>query len=264
LGNLKKRVLSGCILAPVVAALFYFLPPLWFFLFLSAVAVVALFEITDMAEIKGRYVPILLALITLIPLYFKLYHLSLLWFLASPLAYLVLKLLQGKGRMEGINEEVFKGTTAMLFGQIFVLLPFFSMYLLKELDTALPLVLLMTLWASDTCAYVVGKNFGKRPLAPQMSPNKTCEGLAGAIIGSMIIICLFHHLLGFRFPYALLVGAATGVLGQAGDLLESVIKRVSNRKDSSSLIPGHGGILDRIDSFVFAAPFFYICIQWKV
>jgi phosphatidate cytidylyltransferase len=78
----------------------------------------------------------------------------------------------------------------------------------------------------------------------------------------MIIIVAFHRLLDFTIAKALITGALIGILGQAGDLLESVAKRVSHTKDSSAFIPGHGGVLDRIDSFIFTAPFWYFCIIW--
>ncbi len=115
--------------------------------------------------------------------------------------------------------------------------PLLLFYLLKELQALFPLILLLSIWASDIFAYGIGKKFGKHPLAPRISPKKTIEGLMGATLGSLIVITASHQLLGLSVPAALGVGAATGVLGQAGDLLESACKRVFNTKDSSQLIP---------------------------
>ena len=250
-------------MAPIVAALFYFLPAQWLFLFLTLVALIAVYEIAAMIAASKKYLLVFLSLVALLPLYFQSFRLYLLWLLASPLIYLIVRLLQGGGYKEGINEEIIRGVLSILFGEIFVVLPIFSMYMLKELDNLFPFILLLAVWASDTCAYAAGRAFGKRPLAPQMSPKKTCEGLLGAVLGTMIVIFAAQRLLGFEPLKSLVVGAAMGLIGQAGDLLESVGKRVSHTKDSSSLIPGHGGILDRMDSFVFTAPFLYLCVIWK-
>jgi phosphatidate cytidylyltransferase len=257
--------MAGCFLAPVVAAIFYFFPPRWFFIFLAIVVLVALYELAAIAQMRERYILAFLSLIGLAPLYFKQFPLYILWLLASPLIYLLWKFFQKKEKQENINEDIIKGTVIIVFGGIFIITPLFSFYLLKELNNYFPLVLLMAVWASDICAFAAGKTFGKRPFAPLISPKKTYEGFLGAVLGSTIIIVLSHTLFGFGIAKSLIIGAAIGVLGQAGDLLESAAKRVSGIKDSSSLIPGHGGILDRIDSFIFTAPFLMcICTMWKV
>jgi phosphatidate cytidylyltransferase len=263
LGELKKRVTTGLLLAPIVVAFFYFLPPLWFFTFLAAVTSLALYEVTVMARAQGKYLIIILSLVSLLPLYFERFDAYILWLLVSPLIYLILRFIQGDGKQEGINEKIIKGIVIILLSEVFIIIPVFSIYMLKGLNNYLPLVLLLTVWASDIGAYMTGKTFGKRPLAPMMSPNKTVEGLLGAVSGSAIIIVLSHNLLGFSIIQSLLTGIALGILGQAGDLLESAGKRVSSAKDSSSLIPGHGGVLDRLDSFIFTAPLLYICLMWK-
>ena len=265
MGELKKRVLAGSFLAPVIAACFYFLPPLWFFIFLAIIVLIALYEITIMAHIKEKYILVFLSLIGLSPLYAKEFPLYILWLLASPLLYLLWKFFQSKEKQENINEDLIKGTIIIVLGGVFIVIPLFSFYMLKELNNCFPLILLMAVWASDICAFVAGKNFGKRPFAPLISPKKTYEGFMGAVLGSTIIIVASHTLFGFSIAKSLVIGVAIGVLGQAGDLLESAAKRVSGIKDSSSLIPGHGGILDRIDSFIFTAPFLLcVCTMWKV
>jgi phosphatidate cytidylyltransferase len=226
---------------------------------------VALYEMTTMIDIKEKYILAFLSLTGLAPLYFKLFPLYVLWFLASPLFYLLWKFFQRKEKQKNINDEIIKGTVIIVFGGVFIITPLYSFYLLKELNNCFPLVLLMAVWASDICAFIAGKTFGKRPFAPLISPKKTYEGFVGAVLGSTIIIVSSHTLFGFGIAKSLIIGVAIGVLGQAGDLFESAAKRVSGKKDSSSLIPGHGGILDRIDSFIFTAPFLMcICTMWKI
>jgi len=265
LGELRKRVIAGSFLAPVVAACFLLLPPSWFIIFLAAVASVALYEIAAMARIREKYLPVFLTLIGLSPLYFKEFLLYILWLLASPLLCLLWNFFQRDEKQGDINKEIIKGAIVTVFGGAVIIIPLFSFYILKVLNNWFPLILLMAVWASDICAFIAGKTFGKRPLAPLISPKKTYEGFLGAVLGSTIIIVSSHTLFGFGIMKSLIIGIAIGVFGQAGDLLESAAKRVSGIKDSSSLIPGHGGILDRIDSFIFTAPLLMsICTIWKV
>lgn len=122
------------------------------------------------------------------------------------------------------------------------------------------LLLLLVIWTGDTAALVVGKAIGRSPFAPVLSPKKTNEGaLAGLLAGMGIAVAVQH----FLFPdlpmrHALIVSGLLGIFGQLGDLAESMLKRAAEIKDSSHLIPGHGGLLDRIDSLLFAFPVLYI------
>jgi phosphatidate cytidylyltransferase len=120
-----------------------------------------------------------------------------------------------------------------------------------------PILLLFALaitWAADTTAYFVGRAIGKHPLAPHISPKKTWEGSAGGILGSLLIAYAFHPWLPIPIPHLLAMGAAGNIAGQMGDLLESACKRSAGVKDSGHLLPGHGGILDRIDALILAIP----------
>ena len=118
------------------------------------------------------------------------------------------------------------------------------------------LVVIVVTWLGDSAAYLVGRSWGRRRLAPRLSPKKTLEGslggLAAATIAGVVCVPLFglgiSPLLGAGF------GAGLGIIGQVGDLAESLLKRQARVKDSGSLIPGHGGILDRIDAQLFAFP----------
>lgn len=256
--DVKQRIRTALCAAPIIIAAFCFLPAKWFFLFLALVAALAAFELITMSGIRERFFILVLTLLSLVPLYSQSLQIFILWLLFAPVIYMVIRFLQKEGiKKDNINRNIMEGLFVMLLGQIFVVLPLFYLYLLKEIHGLLPLVLLLALWASDTTAYFLGKNFGKNLLVPRISPKKTYEGLVGATIGPVVVMMLLSKLTGIGLLQSMVVGALIGVLGQIGDIFESVGKRVCEVKDSSSLIPGHGGILDRIDSFIFAAPFLY-------
>jgi phosphatidate cytidylyltransferase len=120
------------------------------------------------------------------------------------------------------------------------------------------LVLAIT-WIQDSAAYFVGRSVGRHQMAPLLSPKKSWEGFAGGLLASLITALVAVPILGLPISYlaAALIGIAAGIAGPIGDLGESLIKRQVGVKDSGDLIPGHGGILDRIDSLLFTAPVVY-------
>ena len=116
------------------------------------------------------------------------------------------------------------------------------------------LLLVLAGWSYDTGAYLVGKNIGRTKFLTHISPSKTVEGLVGGVIASSVVVATVLWGLGQDPLHALVLGPLTALAAQAGDVAESVIKRAAGAKDSGTLIPGHGGMLDRVDSFIFAAP----------
>ncbi|QSF42905.1 phosphatidate cytidylyltransferase [Paenibacillus tianjinensis] len=122
------------------------------------------------------------------------------------------------------------------------------------------LLLLCCIWGSDAGAYFVGRSFGKNKLWPAISPNKTVEGALGGVLISVVISVIFALFVPdlLTIGRALLIGISCAVLGQLGDLVQSAYKRVYGIKDSGSLLPGHGGILDRCDSWIIVFPFVHI------
>ena len=116
--------------------------------------------------------------------------------------------------------------------------------------------LLVVIWATDICAYLVGRTVGGPKLAPRISPGKTWSGLLGGVAGASLLGGFAAQALGAGYWFAAAVGGCLAVIGQVGDLFESALKRHAGVKDSGNLIPGHGGLLDRIDGLVFAAPVF--------
>jgi len=116
-------------------------------------------------------------------------------------------------------------------------------------------LLIGLVWSCDTGAYLVGRAFGRRKLHAQVSPGKTVEGYLGGIVAASVVTGILGWLLiGIAVPMGVALGAVTATVAQVGDLAKSLLKRAADRKDSGSLFPGHGGMLDRVDSMLFAAP----------
>jgi phosphatidate cytidylyltransferase len=125
---------------------------------------------------------------------------------------------------------------------------------LHFLGPRLLLFALAITWAADTTAYFVGRAVGRHPLAPHISPKKTWEGSLGGLIGSLIVAYAFHSWLYLPLGHLLAMAVLGNVAGQMGDLLESAYKRSAGVKDSGGLLPGHGGVLDRIDALILCIP----------
>jgi phosphatidate cytidylyltransferase len=116
------------------------------------------------------------------------------------------------------------------------------------------LLLVLAVWSYDTGAYLVGKSIGRTKFLTHISPSKTYAGLIGGVLAATIVTAVMLWGLGQSPVHAVILGPLAALAAQAGDLAESLIKRAAGQKDSGTLIPGHGGILDRVDSFLFAAP----------
>ena len=148
-----------------------------------------------------------------------------------------------------------------LFGILFIgfLLAYVSLIRNLQNGRIWTLFLIATVWAGDVSALLVGSVFGRHKLYPKISPNKTFEGLGGSILGSVVVGLAFAFLFLPRLQKGICIFLAVGIgiLGQLGDFTESMLKRSARVKDSGTLNPGHGGMLDRLDSFLFSAPFLH-------
>jgi phosphatidate cytidylyltransferase len=153
------------------------------------------------------------------------------------------------------------GSAALLF----IVLPFSYIVRLDELEAVgrqLVLFTLVLVWAGDMLAYFVGKSLGRVPMAPALSPQKTWEGALGNVLASMIVAVLFARWMQTDVITLLVIAGIANIAGQAGDLIESAYKRGAAVKDSGGLLPGHGGMLDRIDSLILASPVVWLLYQW--
>jgi phosphatidate cytidylyltransferase len=130
---------------------------------------------------------------------------------------------------------------------------------------AMTLGLMVLIWSADSAAYFSGKRFGRRKLAPALSPGKTIEGVAGGVVAAALVGILLFFYLGHSSVPALLLAAAiavvTAIVSVGGDLFESMVKRRAGEKDSGRLLPGHGGVWDRIDSLVSSSPVFVAALS---
>jgi phosphatidate cytidylyltransferase len=161
--------------------------------------------------------------------------------------------------------EVLPAIAISAAGILFIALPFSYIVRLNETEQVgrqLVLFTLVLVWAGDMLAYFVGKGLGRLPMAPALSPKKTWEGAIGNVIASMLMGVLFARWMQMDVTIPLVIAGVANIAGQAGDLIESAYKRGAAVKDSGALLPGHGGMLDRIDSLILAAPVVWTLYQW--
>ena len=255
-----KRWLSGLVLAPSLILFILYTPPWLFLLFILSLTLLGLREFYALSlpgvPPSERMAGMLLGI--LLP--FSLYLRDPRWFIAGlalGLFFLFISALFHQEEFSARIDRVGRHLLGLLY------LPFLlgHFILLRELEKGRIWILftLVVVYFGDTTAFYVGRAWGRRKLAPKISPNKTAEGGLGAIGGSIAGALLFKF---FFFPqlctsHALALAIGVGILGQLGDLFESLLKRSAQVKDSGTLIPGHGGLLDRIDSVLFASPLVY-------
>jgi len=160
-----------------------------------------------------------------------------------------------------------------LFGFIYIPVMLSILVVLRETTGHLEggqlvTIIFVTIWICDALAFVFGKWLGKKKIAPSISPGKTWAGCIGGLLGAIATVVLIDYL-GWKPAYLqlkdmIVIGLIAGIFGQSGDFIESVIKRDVNVKDSSSLLMGHGGVMDRFDSFLFAPGFVYLYMLFSV
>ncbi len=157
------------------------------------------------------------------------------------------------GSLTGIAVTVF---CVVYLGVCSVCVGWLRLWAPTGLGVPLVLLFLATIWIGDSGAYYVGKSLGRHRMSPRISPKKTWEGLAGGVAASIATVCVARSLTLDALPWAdaVALGAIIGITGPVGDLVESLLKRDTGVKDSSGLFPGHGGMLDRTDSILYAAP----------
>ncbi len=264
-----KRVLTAIVLVPVVILL-VFLGPRWQWLFTSATALVAAlaaWEYLGLVQHKGANPPRIAVVVAILALFAGNFQ----WpdELAVIIGILSLGLLV-YCTFWSATPHALLDTAASVFCLIYVGLTLLALPDLRAQNNGPSLVvfLLCVVWAGDIAALYIGRPFGRHKLAPSLSPNKTWEGSIASVVGSLLVagalLGIASYLARYNsvalsyadesWRYWLLIAVLVNVAAQVGDLAESAIKRSAGVKDSGTLLPGHGGVLDRIDALLLAAP----------
>jgi len=276
-----KRVLTASVLIPVVLVL-VFLGPRWQWLFslaVAGIAVLAGWEYMSLTRRCGANPPRVATLAALVALFVVNFQ----WpeLIPGLFGILGLGLLVYCTFLKPV-EEIISAAAASIFCLLYTGLALLAIPTLHEQTNgpSLVLLLLVAVWAGDTCAYYIGRTWGRHKLAPKLSPGKSWEGAVASVAGSVLItfgLIALSNLLQepsssvvlswleraipsavISYPddlwYWLLLAVIINLAGQVGDLAESALKRSAGVKDSGSLLPGHGGVLDRIDALLLAAP----------
>jgi phosphatidate cytidylyltransferase len=162
--------------------------------------------------------------------------------------------------------DVLPQVACSFLGALYAFTPWHFATVLRAISVHWLLFALALNWAGDSVAYYVGKSFGKHRLAPIVSPKKSWEGAIGSVLGSVVFGCLYmgHFMPSVALWKVAVIATAANIAGQLGDLAESAMKRGAGVKDSGNVLPGHGGLLDRVDSSLFALPVVYIFVILSV
>jgi phosphatidate cytidylyltransferase len=256
---LRTRLLTAAVLLPAVGALIVFAPDWLFTIFIATAASWGLYEVAAMTGALHLVAIPLFAVVGGVPLFGLLYGGDVGWLVP---ALVILMMLALVARVAAAGAPgTFRGPRLVFIGAAYVgvLFPYFA--LLRNGPGGIGLLLLVILLAvvSDSGAYFIGMYLGRTKLAPKVSPNKTAEGAAGGLIATMAAGLLLFQIRGgtWNAGPALLFSAMISLLAQLGDLAGSAFKRAAGVKDSGWIFPGHGGLLDRSCSLVFAAVFAY-------
>lgn len=253
------RVLSALVLLPVVVGVVWFLPAIWTLVFTELILLRAVLEYMDIAVKTGvsvsRATTTVAAMVTCAVCGLAPSEVPVVLMTATVAMALV---------------ELARGQQSMLASMsvsglclLYLAIPLGSLAALRaQAGPEVLLLLLVTVMASDTMQYYGGRAVGRRPLAPAISPKKTVEGAVFGLVAGVVVMGIVGRwwLPGVEVLARLALGVVVAGFGIAGDLFESTLKRGANLKDASSVIPGHGGVLDRLDGYLFAAPVYYTVV----
>jgi len=255
--NLTQRIVTAIVMVPVVLGVVLFAPP-W--LFAIAMAVLALFTIREYFALAAKQ--------NLEPQRYTGYAIAVLCVMLpgfpnsipspAPIEALMVILALTLAMYSRGLVSVLPSAASTVFGVLYAALPFSLLVRVRLMPggIALALYAIVIIWVSDTAAYFGGRLLGRHKLAPRISPGKTWEGAIASMAGAMLFGYFYLHYALPDIPLAtsLIMAVTVNIAGQLGDLAESAMKRGAGVKDSGTLLPGHGGALDRVDALLFAIP----------
>jgi len=258
-----KRLFTAAVGAPIILAAVFLLKGWWFFAVMALIFEGAVWEYAEIGRSHAPRAPLRLLLVmspaAAVALSFALSEPAAagglrLLLLAGPLALSV-----GLGTVLLFSrtplEEMLPALGILGFGVPYLALPLSSLHLLQGIDPWVIVLLLAIVWLGDTAAFYVGSRVGRHKMAPVISPKKSWEGAIASFVVAVAAAAVWDVCRRGRLEPGLLAAAAlTAVAAQIGDLVESMLKRSSGVKDSGQMLPGHGGMLDRVDALLFAAP----------
>ncbi len=261
---MKTRVLTGALIG-LIALVAIVQGGLVYFFLLLALALVALNEFYRLTRLYHPFaLPGLIALIVMLSMAWFYGPLWLLWG-----AILGLLLSAVFGLATGAKPGVTARMAITLFGLLYIGFGFGALLMLRTIQMPealqtsgrwIVLTVVFGAWAGDTMAYFIGRRFGSRPIAPNLSPNKTLEGLLGGALSTILLVAFLGIYSPLGIAYSAALGVVIAIVGPIGDLFESLIKRDVQIKDSGRGLPGHGGVLDRFDALLWAALAAYVLL----
>lgn len=278
---LLQRIITALILVPLVVLAVFQLPSGYFSLLVALVMLVAAWEWTNLIGINSplkRGLFLLALILPMLWLHFWTQFLELAaqvldwpdirdysgileWLVIPPVLFWILSMILIRNTPAAILKLEMRTRYKALIGWLVLFAGWMFLTRLRAFyGTELVLYFLILIWAADIAAYFVGKKFGKTKLAPEISPGKTVQGMYGALIAGVVCAAVLSLIYGFPWMVAsdfTLLSILTVLISIYGDLFFSVVKRQRGVKDTGSILPGHGGMLDRIDSLIAATPFFY-------
>jgi len=278
---LLQRVITASVLAPLVVLAIFKLPHLYFAIIWGVVMLIAAWEWTNLAEVKSLLGKIVFLIAMIVPMVLLQFWTQVLEVIAQLLdwpevrtysgvieilvvpavlfwLYVMFRIRKAGHELLEIKLSVFK--KLLIGGFVLVSAWLFLTRLIVLEEPAMTMYFFVLIWAADIGAYFSGKKFGKTKLAIEISPGKTLEGLYGALASAVVVGLVFTFSFGFSalsISDFLLLSVITVLVSIYGDLFFSAAKRIRGVKDSGSILPGHGGILDRLDSVIAAVPVFY-------
>lgn len=240
--NFSKRIFSALVLFLIFFLSFYSKDKLFFIFLISIISLISLYEMSNLLKLKG----INLFFFWFFPLgafflhFFDFYKLNLFVIFSAFFWIFIAPIYLFKGKLQ-IN------FLRPFYGLIIIFGLYLSIYHLYLNDKLLLLISILIVWIADIFAYFSGKEFGKRKIAPSLSPGKTFEGFYGGLIANFFLMIILSIFFDYSFKKLILLAILIVPFSLIGDLFESLLKRSADKKDSGYLIPGHGGFLDRID-----------------